>query len=255
LRKSGLGCHVGALFAGCILFADDLLLLSSSVVKLQLMLNICDEYGFEFDIKFNTSKSHLLQIGHKIITLPPLLLSDSQIHWVDDIKYLGLHILAGKQFQVDVNVCRRKFLSASFGVLQKCRNIAEEILCHVIIHSCLPILSYGVDIVKISKQQLHQLSVSFNTVVRRVFHLSRISSVRYILFVLGHLPFPMLCDQRRIALLSDCSRSDSDLLRLCSLLAVSSTSGFSTCMKYDVHLNMPKGAIVGAFKDFQLNSL
>ena len=40
LRNSGYGIYIGRLFAGCILYADDILLLSSSCYGLQSMLNM-----------------------------------------------------------------------------------------------------------------------------------------------------------------------------------------------------------------------
>jgi len=44
-RMSGYGIYVGSIFAGCILYADDILLLSSSYSGLQEMVNICYDYG------------------------------------------------------------------------------------------------------------------------------------------------------------------------------------------------------------------
>jgi hypothetical protein len=41
LELSGLGCRVRCVYAGCVLYADDILLLSGSVMKLQEMLDIC----------------------------------------------------------------------------------------------------------------------------------------------------------------------------------------------------------------------
>ena len=44
LESSGYGCFIGNKFFGCVMYADDLLLLSASVSGLQSMLDIC--YGF-----------------------------------------------------------------------------------------------------------------------------------------------------------------------------------------------------------------
>jgi len=41
LRNSGYGIYIGRFFVGCILYADDILLLSSSCYGLQSMLNVC----------------------------------------------------------------------------------------------------------------------------------------------------------------------------------------------------------------------
>ena len=52
LRDSGYGVHVGSLFVGCVLYADDIVLLSESCDGLQKLVNICDTYGDVWDIKF-----------------------------------------------------------------------------------------------------------------------------------------------------------------------------------------------------------
>ena len=72
------GCYICNQLAGCILFADNILLLSGSLVQLETMLAICYEYGIEMDISFNTAKCHLAHVGkdHKI-NLPLLRLGDN----------------------------------------------------------------------------------------------------------------------------------------------------------------------------------
>jgi len=45
LRHSGHGIHVGMVFMGCILYADDIVLLSGSCYGLQKMVDICSNYG------------------------------------------------------------------------------------------------------------------------------------------------------------------------------------------------------------------
>ena len=47
LRKSGLGCHVGGLFAGAVGYADDLLLLAPSRSGMERLLKICEVYAKE----------------------------------------------------------------------------------------------------------------------------------------------------------------------------------------------------------------
>ena len=41
LLKSNLGCYIGHIFLGIIMYADDLLLISGSVSKLQKMVDVC----------------------------------------------------------------------------------------------------------------------------------------------------------------------------------------------------------------------
>ena len=49
LKNSGYGIYIGSLFLGCILYADDILLLSGSCTGLQRMVNICTRYGTMWD--------------------------------------------------------------------------------------------------------------------------------------------------------------------------------------------------------------
>ena len=51
-----LGCYVGDKFAGVIVYADDLIFLSASVIQLQKMLKLCNKCGLECDLKFNIIK-------------------------------------------------------------------------------------------------------------------------------------------------------------------------------------------------------
>jgi len=48
---------------GCTIYADDVLLLSSSVVQLQRMLDLCEECGDKLNIIFNASISVLFKVG------------------------------------------------------------------------------------------------------------------------------------------------------------------------------------------------
>ena len=63
LRNSGVGCYIYYVFTGCIFFADDTLLFSGSILHLQILLNICFDFGVEFAITFNASESVLIQFG------------------------------------------------------------------------------------------------------------------------------------------------------------------------------------------------
>ena len=57
LRDSGYGCYVNSMFIGCLMYADDLLLLSPTVGGIQALLHICDSYGSSNNIVFNTKKT------------------------------------------------------------------------------------------------------------------------------------------------------------------------------------------------------
>jgi len=63
LKKSDFGCHVHGVYVGCIVYADDVILLSASVLHLQKMLDICSDQAADIDIVFNAKKSSLFAVG------------------------------------------------------------------------------------------------------------------------------------------------------------------------------------------------
>ena len=74
LQNSGLGCHIENLFAGARVYANDLIVLSASVRHLQLVLNLCVDFGQECDIVFNCDKSQCGMVGKPICKLAQIIL-------------------------------------------------------------------------------------------------------------------------------------------------------------------------------------
>ena len=186
LRASGLGCFISDIYCGGMFFADDILLITASLRQLQLMLDICTDFAYTTDLRFNHLKSHLIQFGlsHEI-KLPNLKLANNELCWVNELKYLGVLFVSGKKFSVNVDYNCRKFLGSSFAILQKCKYLSEEIVCKLILTNCLPMLLYGVDSLFLRTEQVRKMSVSFNIVFRHIFHMSKFSSMRAIYNFLG----------------------------------------------------------------------
>ena len=55
--------YIGSQYVGSILYADDITLLSGLCRGLQRMLDICADFGREWDICFNHTKSQLMTLG------------------------------------------------------------------------------------------------------------------------------------------------------------------------------------------------
>ena len=51
-------------YIGCLVYADDIVLLSAFVVNLQRMLDVCHTVGASMDILFNAAKSTLFTYIH-----------------------------------------------------------------------------------------------------------------------------------------------------------------------------------------------
>ena len=88
LEDSGNGCFIGGKFFGCVMYADDVLLLSASVTGLQLMINTCCAFGDKHCIKFNTNKSVCTKYGNKWSSETIVLMLNSYcLQWVASLTH------------------------------------------------------------------------------------------------------------------------------------------------------------------------
>lgn len=63
LKCANIGCKLSNTYCGCLLYADDIILLAHTLNDVQQMLNICADFGIEYCFKFNNSKSVAMWIG------------------------------------------------------------------------------------------------------------------------------------------------------------------------------------------------
>jgi len=60
LRMFNVCCHIHSVFRGCLLYADDMILICPSVQGLPAMLNECVQISSEFALEFNARKSYCM---------------------------------------------------------------------------------------------------------------------------------------------------------------------------------------------------
>jgi hypothetical protein len=119
LDNNHLGCYVNSCFAGAFAYADDLLLLSSSLCKLQLMLDVCCNVGSSFDLSFNPAKCLCGVFGTRYIKIAASLsISDTALQWCDKMTYLGITFVFGRDLSVDITNRLQKFHAAVCAVLK-----------------------------------------------------------------------------------------------------------------------------------------
>ena len=82
------------------MYADDLILLGTSVTDLQYMFNICEHLLKLLDLPINISKCYCLRRGqHYKVRCGDIRLSQSLINWVESIDYLGQKICRASSFK------------------------------------------------------------------------------------------------------------------------------------------------------------
>ena len=88
-----------------VLYADGILLLSSPVTEFHTMLYYCERELDALDLVINVKKSSCLRIGQRSNVMCQRLrsLSGAFLPRSTEIKYLGVHIVESKSFQISTD--------------------------------------------------------------------------------------------------------------------------------------------------------
>ena len=132
LRQQGVGCHIGEVFLGALLYADDIILLSPSRHAASMMLRTCEEWSNKSGISFSTdptpakSKSKIMVTGtnsNNLGRLSPLPLYGVNLPFVERIDHLGHVFVSSSDMTADCNRSWASFCNRSVELRDALRDI------------------------------------------------------------------------------------------------------------------------------------
>ena len=128
---------------------------------------------------FNNSKSYCLVFGkcHKS-SIDPMHLDKDIICRSESVKYLDVHINAGKNLSFNKHTFRRSFYAAFNNICSHAKTLEEPVQLALLESYCLPLLTFAAGAVTYKQQQVHDFNVCWNTVYRTVFSFNRCESVQ-----------------------------------------------------------------------------
>ena len=125
LRQMGVGCHVGGLYMGAVVYADDILLMAPTRGAMQMMLDKCELYAAEHNIMFSTdpdpkkSKTKCIHVcGSKKNLAKPahLTLCGRELPWVATATHLGHELHETGTMEYDAAMKRAIFINQSVEI-------------------------------------------------------------------------------------------------------------------------------------------
>ena len=215
LQRAGIGCHIRGIFAACLFYADDIAVLAPSVKGLQKILNLCHTYCIEWDILLNVKKTMNMMFGKGTKPTFNTQINNVTIPWVDHWKYLGVTLKSGLRFGCCVKDKLASFYRSINAILRIDGHSDEIVRLRLLEAHCLPILTYGIEIIHVSnRDDRRQLRVAYNSIFRNLFHYSYNQSVTALQHALNRPTWEELCEKRRSKFLHKCTLSyDSPLVR------------------------------------------
>ena len=179
LRSMKIGCHIKNTFIAAIVYADDFCLLAPTRSALQSLLTACEEYGDIWCIKYNPTKSKIMQFG-KSVSFSPLTMYSKDLSAVSECKYLGVNVVSGSKISFSLLRPLIRFRCSANTILTAPTASSDIIQMKLLYSICIPNLTYACEAINCTSRQFHPLNVAVNDCIRRVFGYNRWESVRFL---------------------------------------------------------------------------
>jgi hypothetical protein len=172
LEKDNRGCFIDGNFIGVLVYADDILLLSSSFTHLQLMLKECNSILLKLGMSINVGKSQFMRCGkHHNAPCAVLQIAGITIERVASLKYLGVTFLSDRSLMTDYDCKKATFYRSFNAVYNKSKNAEAETISVTLLQSiCLPSMLYAIEALSPKHSVLTSLDNIITRCFGRIFH-------------------------------------------------------------------------------------
>jgi len=186
------------------MYADDVILLSISVSDLQLMFNVCADTLKQLDLPINVTKSHCLRIVPRFNSLcRDLVLNNTVVKWQSNIKFLGITICQGKQFNCCWKEAKSNFYCSANTILGRLGTSAPVgVLSPLINAQSLPNLLYGTVATGLTKADLC-INFAYNSVFAQNFKSNDARTILNCQYYCGVFTFTMNYEYQRYLFLNN----------------------------------------------------
>ena len=185
LEKMQYGCYIGHEYFGVICYADDVTLIAPTVTTLQRMVKTCEQFGQEFDIQYNASKSLCIAVGGRAHhEIPDITLNGTAIPWKSNAKHLGNIINNKNDESEDLKLKKADFIARSNAVIINFKAAPRTARSKVFTSKCCSF--HGAQTWKLRSKGVEELHVTWRKAVRRLLHVPRNTRSEL-------LPYLMIC--------------------------------------------------------------
>jgi len=146
------------------------------------LLTICENVLGQLDMAINSRKSCCLRIGqrHNVSCAPLHTSSGELISWVTELRYLGVTIVCSRFFKCSLSHAKKLFYCSANAIFGEIGQIAsEEVVLHLIISKCIPIILYGLEACPLTKSDLQSIDFVINRFFMKLFKTSDMHIVKY----------------------------------------------------------------------------
>ena len=173
------GTSIYGIYTGIVAYADDIIILSTTLSGLQKLVNICNSYGNNNFIKLNPNKTEFIASGKQQIKNCFINLSDNNIALQSKLKHLGFIWDTEKSVfaslnNININERLSQFQSITHTLVRSGIRFAHpNTIVHLFKSLVVPKLTYGLELCDINKYLLNKLDIAGNTALKSFFNISK----------------------------------------------------------------------------------
>ena len=172
LNTELVGCFAGNKILNHILYADDIVLLSPSIIGLRRLLNICEKYADDFDITFNSNKCKCITFcsGRLPFIVGKVVFCQTELCWCDEITYLGVKLSCNLDDRNEILSQLRNFYARSNLVIRRFYKCSTSVKLRLFHAFCCNIYLYQVWL-SFPKFIINRFCVARNNCLRKLIGL------------------------------------------------------------------------------------
>ena len=138
LEMSGIGIFIGSMYYGILGYADDLILLATTIYALNRMIKICQDFANEYCVQYNPTKSKFIVFnGDPINNEANVELDGLPLRRCDDIVFLGNTLTCDMNDALDIREKISDLNSRTNSLKYKLGNIDRDVKCKLFNAKCL----------------------------------------------------------------------------------------------------------------------
>ena len=226
LKASGKGCYMGNQYIGCLAFADDITLLCPTQTGLRHLVDICEEYAMEYNIKFNGLNSQYLIFSgrgciqkDRTMHVNGIMLQNSQ-----SAVHLGHKICTDDKDSL-VSDAIAKFWKSFNLFIADLGHIYSSLKCKLFKQYCCSF--YGAPLWLLSSNRVEDLCIAWRKALRNLWNVPNMTHKDIIVLLSGTIPLKMSLESRFLKFIKSGLQGPSKVIQ--SIIRQVLSSPYSVC--------------------------
>ena len=179
LRRMNVGVKVGLDRISVLLYADDIVVMGDTAEELQNVLDVVDEYGRDFGVRFSSEKSKVLIVNRSEDERDvSWKLGENELQQAQEYKYLGVWMTPnGCEKAKNEKASLTNQWVGRLGSAARMRASKYDVLREVWKSVAVPCIMYGMDVMAWNEGEIDKLEVGQNRVARMALNAPRYAAV------------------------------------------------------------------------------